>query len=200
MKSLNFTRNLLSIFVLAFTFLIVGSVEGQATLPVNATFASATSSTYTLPTGFSQTGVASYNGALKFDTQGDQLILFFTGIPNTLSFDLGVNNSFSGTLPSGLTFSVFESENGISWNLISTYSAGNSLGTKSIQINGLSRYIQWTFTLKPSGYNVAIKNINVSKALEWTGGLNNIWSNTSNWSTGVIPPTTSNIVIPGNLA
>lgn len=35
MKSLNFTRNIFSILVLAFTFLLVGSVEGQVLLTDN---------------------------------------------------------------------------------------------------------------------------------------------------------------------
>ena len=34
----------------------------------------------------------------------------------------------------------------------------------------------------------------------WTGGLNTTWSNTANWSCGVVPGVTSDVWINGGLA
>ena len=57
-----------------------------------------------MPTGFTQSGLGGYAGSLKFDTQGDWLQLFFDSSPGTLTFELGVNAGFPGTIPSTATF------------------------------------------------------------------------------------------------
>jgi len=151
--------------ILLAVILLVGSVNafGQATLPVNATFSAVTSTgPGTMPTGFSHTGLAGYAGSLKFDTQLDFLILNFTGTPGALSFDLGVNNTFPGTIPTTVTFTVQESDNGSSYTDVANYSnvAG---GTKSIStLKSTTRYIKWIFTIKPSGTNLSLKNITLA--------------------------------------
>ena len=73
-------QNKLFKFWLLAVILFAGSgvTWGQTTLPVNATFSTVTTSgPGTMPTGFSQSGLGGYAGSLKFDTQGDYLILNF---------------------------------------------------------------------------------------------------------------------------
>lgn len=134
-----------------------GSVWGQATLPVSATF-----STSTMPTGFSQSGVTSYTGALKFDTQGDYLVLNFTGAPGTLTFDLGVNNTFPGSIPSTATFKIQQSVNGTTYTDVISYTSIAG-GTKTISnLSSTTRYIKWIYSTKPSGTNIALKNVSLT--------------------------------------
>ncbi|MCB9034153.1 MAG: lamin tail domain-containing protein [Chitinophagales bacterium] len=152
MKKIYFFIFILSIYSLGF---------GQATLPVSTT----TLAKGALPTGFSHTGLGSdYSGPkLKFDTQGDELVLYFNGTAGVLTFDLGVNNSFTGTLPTGCSFTVYESSDGISYSALSTYVAGDALGTKTISaISASTSYIKWVYTLKPSGSNIALYNIGLT--------------------------------------
>ncbi len=157
MRKITFFKTLLLAMIL-----LVGNgmAWGQASLPLNATFSTVTTSgPGTMPTGFTQTGLAGYAGSLKFDTQDDYLILNFSGNPSTLTFDLGVNNSFPGTIPAGSTFSVQESDNGTSYTDVSSYSnmAG---GTKSIStLKSSTRYIKWIYTTKASGTNISFKNV-----------------------------------------
>ncbi|MFV0469296.1 MAG: DUF6383 domain-containing protein [Dysgonomonas sp.] len=143
-------------------FGISTAINAQATLPVNATFSGVTTSgPGTMPTGFTQNGLGGYNGALKFDTEGDWLQLNFNGAPDQLQFDLGVNNSFPGSILSTMTFTVEESTNGTTWTSVASYTnvAG---GTKKITLLNSSRFVRWTYTTKPSGSNIALKNISVT--------------------------------------
>ena len=144
-------------------FLASNNSWGQATLPVNATFAlTINGSPGTMPTGFSQSGLSGYAGALKFDTAGDWLQLYFDVPPGTLTFDLGVNGTFPGTISSAMTFTIQESSNGITWSTSSVYT--NVVGgTKTISnLNTESRYIRWYYTTKPSGSNIALKNVTLA--------------------------------------
>ncbi|MFZ4776242.1 MAG: IPT/TIG domain-containing protein, partial [Terrimicrobiaceae bacterium] len=151
----------------SFLFLIALGVMGmtmqafsQTTLPVSATFSAVTTAgPGTMPTGFTQTGLGGYGGALKFDSSGDFLTLFFDAAPGTLSFDVGVNNSFPGNIPAGAKFDVQESSDGSTWAPVVAYSniAG---GAKSIStLSASSRYVRWVYTTKPTGTNIALKNI-----------------------------------------
>ncbi len=155
-------KKLQSIFKQALAlFMVLCSVWGwgQATLPVNATFANVTSSgAGTMPTGFSQNGLGGYSGSLKFDTAGDWLQLYFNGSPGTLTFDIGVNNAFPGTIPATAEFTVEESVDGTAWTILGSYT-GSAGGTKSLNLNIASRYVRWYYTTKPSGTNIALKNI-----------------------------------------
>ena len=137
---------------------------GQAILPVNATFSSATSSgPGTTPTGFTQNGLGGYAGSLKFDTAGDWLQLYFNGSPGALSFDIGVNNTFPSTIPPTAVFTIEESANGTNWTTLASYS-NTPGGTKSLYPNTASRYVRWLYSTKPSGTNIALKNITLLAA------------------------------------
>ena len=140
----------------------MGGVTGwaQATLPVSATFSTVTTAgAGTMPTGFTQTGLGGYAGSLKFDTQGDFLVLNFAGAAGSLSFDIGPSNSFTTAIPATVVFDVQESSDGSTWTSLATYS-NTASGSKTIaSLNSASRYIRWIFTTKPSGTNIALKNI-----------------------------------------
>jgi len=135
----------------------------QATLPVSATFSTVTAAgAGTMPTGFTQTGLGGYAGSLKFDTQGDFLVLNFAGAAGSLSFDIGPSNSFTTAIPATVVFDVQESSDGSTWTSLATYS-NTASGSKTIaSLNSASRYIRWIFTTKPSGTNVALKNISLA--------------------------------------
>ncbi|NEN25720.1 T9SS type A sorting domain-containing protein [Cryomorpha ignava] len=146
-------------FLAVLSFLFFADGYGQATLPVNTTTISKTS----LPTGFSHSGLgADYSGPkLKFDDQGDYLVLRFNTYPGSLTFDIGVNNNFGTTIPADASFSVLESTNGIAYTAVASYS-NTATGTKTITtLNAASRYVKWIYTLKPSGSNIALYNINI---------------------------------------
>jgi hypothetical protein len=153
-------NGLLALFIMVMG---MGVSWGQATLPVSASFSTVTTSgPGTMPTGFSQTGLGGYSGSLKFDTQDDFLQLYFNTSPGNLTFELGVNNSFPGTIPSTATFTIQESIDGISYTSVASYSNVPG-GSKTITtLNSNSRYIRWSYTLKPSGTNLSLKNITFS--------------------------------------
>ena len=148
-------------WVFALVLLVAGNnvIFAQATLPVATTNLSKA----TLPTGFSHFGLGSdYSGPkLKFDDANDYLVLFFSGTSGTLTFDVGVNNTFPGSIPSTATFTVQESDAGSSWTTLGTYSnvAG---GTKTLSPASTTRYIRWYYTTKPTGTNITLFNINLT--------------------------------------
>lgn len=164
---------------------------GQATLPVSTTNLSKSS----LPTGFTHSGLGTdYAGPkLKFDTQGDFLILNFTGIPNTLTFDVGVNNAFPGSILSTMTFTVQESPDGVTYSDLGVYSnvAG---GTKSLSPLATTRYIKWIYTTKPSGSNIALYNIELTASVSTTYSV--IYN--GNGSTGGTAPTDATVYNSGD--
>ncbi len=136
---------------------------GQATLPIDTDLLSKDD----LPMGFSHHGLASdYSGPkLKFNSAGDYLVINYTGTANVLTFMLGVNNSFSGDIPNkNHKFIVQESSDGVSYQDLATYEAGDSKGLQTI--NGIgenSKYIKFIFDTKASGYNFGLYNIDISE-------------------------------------
>jgi hypothetical protein len=148
-----------SLILLVFSF--TNKAFGQASLPVNETFSTVTASgAGTMPSGFSQSGLGGYSGALKFDTQGDYLILNINSSPGLLSFDVGINNSFTAgtSFPALATFNIQESQDGITYS--TALSISNTIcGNKSVTLLCNTRYIKWIYSIKPSGSNVSLKNI-----------------------------------------
>lgn len=184
-------------FITTLFLLLFGhGVWGQASLPVNASFSTVTSSgAGTMPTGFSQSGLGGYSGSLKFDTQGDYLILNFSGTAGVLSFNIGVNNAFPGTIPSGATFTVQQSIDGSTWDDISSYSnvAG---GVKTLNVSNNNQYLRWIYTIKPSGTNLALKDIILNSIPTWTGATSTDWNTASNWNPANVPTSNDNVIIP----
>ena len=118
--------------------------------------------------GLMQSGLGSDYGSspkLKFDTQGDYLILRIdnAALPDKLSFDIK-GYGISGTY----AFTVQWSANGSDYTDLATYSTiDGSKASKEIDISsciGL-KYIKWIYTTKASG-NVALGNISVSQQTE----------------------------------
>lgn len=158
MKEIIFLKSTLLIVIL---FIVSINILGQATLPVNATFTTVTTTgAGSMPTGFSQSGLVGYAGALKFDTQGDWLVLYFTNAPGALSFDLGVNNDFTTkTITASMQFAIQESVDGSTWSNVVSYS-NVPVGTKNINtLSNTSRYIRWYYSTKSGSSNIALKNI-----------------------------------------
>jgi hypothetical protein len=178
--------------LLFLTFLFSVLSWGQATLPVSTTNLSRTS----LPTGFSHTGLGTdYAGPiLKFDTTADNLVLFFDTTPGTLTFDVGVNNNFSTTIPATATFTLLESIDGITYTSVSVYS-NIATGTKTITtLNSTSRYLKWEYTLKPSGSNIALYNINLTASVSATYSV----TYDGNTNTGGTTPTDATVYSSGD--
>jgi len=169
------TKFFKSLFLVGIITVCSFNLSAQAILPVNSTFANITTSVYSpLPTGFTSSLVTGYAAALKFATTGSSLVLNFNSAPGVLSFDLGVNNSFPGTIPTGATFILQESTNGTLYTPVATYTnvAG---GTKTItNLQNTTRYIRWTYSLKLINYNIALKNVSL---------LANVSSNTLSLTT-----------------
>jgi hypothetical protein len=147
--------------ILAFLFVTLSiSSWAQATLPLTTT----TLSKSALPQGFSHVGLGTdySGGSLKFDSQDDSLTLHFTGAPGILSFEMGTNNSFPGTIPELSVFSVQESSNGTTFTDVASYTNGAG-GVKTIStLNSTTRYIKWVHSSKLSGTNFALKNIELT--------------------------------------
>ena len=116
--------------------------------------------------GLTQDGLGSdYNSEtnpttqLKFDGDGDWVILKINECPGKLSFDIK-GNGFSGG-----TFKVQTSEDGESYTDLNTYTSIS--GTLSESFDNLGkdvRYIKWVYTAKSSG-NVGLGNIQLKKAV-----------------------------------
>ena len=109
--------------------------------------------------GLTQDGLGDYTSSpkLKFDTQGDYLILHFNERPGTLTFDIKGNN-FSGG-----TFTVQISADGETYNELKSYTELSNT-TQSITFSNLDenvRYIKWVYTTRSSG-NVALGNIKLT--------------------------------------
>ncbi len=131
---------------------------GQATLPISNV---ATTSSNTMPTGFSQSGLGTvYSSTVtpwKFDTQGDYVICNFTGTPGTLTFKL-TNNSLSGTYQ----FDVLQSADGSTYTNLQSITSITSTQSFSISsISASTRYIKWVYTTKATG-NVGLGTIGLT--------------------------------------
>jgi endonuclease I len=140
----------------------------QAVLPASWNFA-----TTSLPTGWSEVNVNSatspyYAGsgnpapAYKLDVQGDMLIVNFASTPGNVSYNLAGNNT--GGAWQG-TILVQESANGTTWTTAATYTNGSINGTYQAfnsTLNAASRYIRFNFTVKVSGNNIGLDNVNIT--------------------------------------
>ena len=113
--------------------------------------------------GLTEAGLGNYANAphLKFDGNGDSLLLHFIEAPGILTFDLKAypgNNGWAGT------FDVQTSEDGESYTNLATYTNISTEG-QSEQFNTLGenvRYIKWIYTEKVSG-NVGLGNIKLAQ-------------------------------------
>lgn len=149
-----FTRFVL--IALAFFAPLVG--RGQATLPFSYNGGKSG-----LPTGLTQSNLGTdYATApkLKFDDANDALILYFNGVPGTLTYDVKGNPS-SGSATSG-TFDVLESVDGSTYTLLnSIVNKNTATATYTNNPASTTRYIKWVYTTKTSG-NIGLGNIGLT--------------------------------------
>lgn len=142
--------------------LLVGfSGISQAILPTSWNFA-----TTTLPNGWTESDAVGYYTASgnpapakKFDSSGDNLVIFFGSTPGNLTYDL-TGNSFSGG-----TFTVEESATGSVWTTLHVHTAPPA-GTYSPFTDAplsTTRYIRFIYTNKVSG-NIGLDNVNIAAA------------------------------------
>ncbi len=151
-------------------FTLIGFwVYGQATLPIETEYLDLNN----LPTGFSPHGLSEYtnNGSkLKFDTEGDYLVINYTGTADVLTFMLGTNNKFTENIPvpkdnQTHRFKVQQSSDGMSYQDLAIYKEGDSQGLQTINnIGPESQYIKFVFDKKATGYNFGLYDIDVTKA------------------------------------
>ena len=126
-----------------------------------------------LPTGFTQTGLGSDYASspyLKFDNEGDALVLKINEAAIQLHFDVKSNSSKG-------TFKVQTSDDGTSYSDLDsyTYNGNEATTTKTYALASSVRYIKWIYTERTSG-NVALGHIRVS-ANSHDIFLNNILNN-----------------------
>ncbi len=115
------------------------------------------------PTGITNSGVGTYGSSpyLKFDTQGDYIILKINETPGTLTYDIKGN-----TLSGSYKFTVLESANGTDYTTLKEYtSIGSSVANESLNPASTTRYIKWEYTTKSSG-NVALGNIALAEYVD----------------------------------
>lgn len=114
-------------------------------------------------TGLTQSGIGSdYSSSpkLKFDTEGDYLILKLNEVPGKLTFNIKGNN-----LSGSYIFSVLESANGTDYTTLKEYtSISGSTSTEELSPAFTTRYIKWEYTTKATG-NVALGKISLAKAV-----------------------------------
>ncbi len=151
---------------IAILLLLIGTIWGQASLP----FAyDAGKPTATL--GLTHTGLGtdySSSPKMKFDTTEDNLILFFTGTPDVLTFNIKWNKNTSEPRFPG-NFELLESSNGIDYTTVQLYNSttGTALPNGTVitetftTLNPSTRYIKWLYTAKSNG-NIAIGAISLT--------------------------------------
>lgn len=190
-KDATYLQGILRCFVLLL-FLISGKLFSQtpATLPISTGAMSKSA----LPQGFSQSNLGSnYSNnacstSLKFDTTGDYLLLYFTGVATSLSYKMKANTSTNTNDWSGI-FTVEESVDGNSWTVLRTINSNTTnitTSTAGIVFTdtplSTSRYFRWTYTTETNG-NLAFCDVNVSNS---TPPANDECANATNLTCGTL--------------
>jgi hypothetical protein len=147
------------IYLSSLILLLSANFYAQAVLPTSWSFA-----TTTLPIGWSESGTAFYTAsgntppAMKFDSQGDNLIIEFASNPGNLSYYL-TGNGFAGG-----TFTVEESDLGLSYTALATYTAPPN-GTYTLFTDvplATSRFIRFIYINKVSG-NIGLDDVSIAQ-------------------------------------
>lgn len=146
--------------ILGFLLAICASSFSQATLPLSRTTWSTTPVGWTdnfQGTTYTSTLTCDGNSnRARLDATGDGATVFFTGVPNILSFDLQ-GNSIGATS----SLLVEESPDGVAWSTLSTISGiSGSCVTYTFALQCTSAYARWTYT-KVTG-NLALDNVSIN--------------------------------------
>ena len=132
---------------------------GQATLPVNRTTWNAGAPTGWTDNGIPRTTIFACSGSNGGSMQlaGKSYKVFFTGIPDVLTY------SIKGSNPSTGSFKVQESLDGVTWTDVAVYTSitGSTCIGESKTLLSTSRYVQFILITKTAG-NVDIDDVNIS--------------------------------------
>lgn len=148
-----------------------------------------------IPQGFSQSGLGNTDystnpcsTSLKFDTTGDYLLLYFTGVATSLSYKMKANTGTNNNDWTGI-FTVEESVDGNSWTVLRTINSNTTSITTSNAGTvftdtplSTSRYFRWTYTTETNG-NLAFCDVNVSNS---TPPANDECANATNLTCGTL--------------
>lgn len=148
-------------FIYTSLLVLLASFNGisQAILPTSWSF-----TTTTLPTGWTESEANFYTAsgntppAKKFDTTGDNLVIYFSSNPGNLTYYLA-GNSFSGG-----TFTVEESDLGAVWTTLHAHTAPPA-GTYTLYTDvpqSTTRYIRFIYTNKVSG-NIGLDDVAIAQ-------------------------------------
>lgn len=178
--------------VVLLLFLISGKLFSQtpATLPISTGAMSKSA----LPQGFSQNGLGNdYSNnacstSLRFNSSGDYLLLYFTGVATSLSYKMKANTGTNNNDWTGI-FTVEESVDGNSWTVLRTINSNTTNITTSTAGTvftdtplSTSRYFRWTYTTETNG-NLAFCDVNVSNS---TPPANDECANATNLTCGTL--------------
>jgi autotransporter-associated beta strand protein len=160
-------RSSKAFFALLFSYFICAlqSINAQAILPISRTAWAAPE-----PVGWTNAGctqrttssACSGNDATIFDTNGDSRTIFFSGMPDLLSFKLN-KASMSGASK----MVVEESINGTIWTTIGNYGTASDAASITdcavitLGLNSTTRYVRWKYT-KATG-NCDLDDVSISQ-------------------------------------
>lgn len=147
------------IYTSLLVFLVSFNGISQAILPTSWSF-----TTTTLPTGWTESEANFYTAsgntppAKKFDSTGDNLVIYFSSNPGNLTYYLA-GNSFSGG-----TFTVEESDLGTVWTTLHVHTtppAGTYTSYTDVP-QSTTRYIRFIYTNKVSG-NIGLDDVAITQ-------------------------------------
>lgn len=147
--------------------LSIKMLSAQTGLPTSWDFSGNT------PNGWTENNVGRYTSTQfsynntppsgRFDETGANLVVHYSGEAGSLSFLM--RGATSGTPWQG-TFDVQESQDGQSWDNVSSYNSmeTQSWDAKELQLSTDSRYIRFYFTEKVPGSNVGLDQVMIAEA------------------------------------
>ncbi len=128
--------------------------------------------------------------------------------PANATVAAGSNTSFSITASGSGTITYvwqLSTDGGTNWNNVPNSAPYSNVNTATLDITaataGMNNY-QYRVIINngcnvPDTSTVAVLTVTVSCADNiWTGTINNLWEEAGNWSCGVVPDTSINVVIP----
>lgn len=117
--------------------------------------------------GMTATGLGSDYGSspkLKFDGNGDNLVINYEGAAKTVTFTVKGNGS--NTTPWAGVFEVLESADGDTYTTVAQYTELASTATAiTLDLNAASRFVKFVYVTKTTG-NVALGAIRIAAASE----------------------------------
>ena len=136
-----------------------------------------TSNFNTTPNGVTNNGVGNYSSnSLKFDGTGDNIIIRYNGVADSLRFTIGANNNFTGATIGAaannenaiagldtLAFSV-KAYAGETETILRNFVSTDAMGEYVLALAADVNKVVFNYDKKSYGMNIAMKNINITKA------------------------------------